>query len=172
MNSKIVLAIGEDAIKLLNKAEINIDKVFIDIQYSHLYHNLKVLDFSNKLFSGLEDDNFWWVGEECFELHKRKFAGIIKNATKVIVVNNSISEKYFGFISSLLKYTNRQKRETIFIGNKNILSEKCLDFYFSKYCRFEDIFETSQKQIFNRMSILEYEGIQNLTFIDKIQKYS
>lgn len=87
----------------------------------------------------------------------------------MIVVNNSISEKYFGFISSLLKYTNRQKRETIFIGNKNILSEKCLDLYFSKYCQFEDIFETSKKQVFNKMSILEYEGIENLTIIDKIK---
>lgn len=124
----------------------------------------------------IQEDDFWWCGEDIFENLKTPiFKKLIKDKKTIVLVVSKMGQKEAGFVDAFIRYAEDKK--VVLILNKNRIEESLYK-HFERKCKVVDAFYTVEyyEKVYNEdmsikphTSIIEMQALLNMSFMKQIE---
>jgi hypothetical protein len=174
-STKLIIGLGFESSVIVKKAEGKAEKFCMDfnkVYYPRKKDLTKYKDNDNLI----QEDDFWWCGEDIFEnLKTTIFKKLIEDKKTIVLVVSRMWQKEAGFVDAFIRYAEGKK--IILILNKNPIEES-LYRHFERKCRVIDAFYTDDyfDKVYNEdmsikphTSIVEMQAYLNMSFMKQIE---
>lgn len=175
-STKLIIGLGFESSVIVKRAESKAEKYCMDFNNVY-YPRKKDLTKYKDNDHLIQEDDFWWCGEDIFENLKTPiFKKLIKDKKTILLVVSRMWQKEAGFVDAFIRYA--EGKNVILILNKNQIEESLYK-HFTRKCRVIDAFYTVEyyDKVYNEdmsikphTSIIEMQAYLNMSFITQIEK--
>jgi len=174
-STKLIIGLGFESSVIVKKAEGKAEKFCMDFNKVY-YPRKKDLTKYKDNYNLIQEDDFWWCGEDIFENLKTPiFKKLIKDKKTIVLVVSKMGQKEAGFVDAFIRYAEDKK--VVLILNKNRIEESLYK-HFERKCKVVDAFYTVEyyEKVYNEdmsikphTSIIEMQAYLNMSFMKQIE---
>ena len=174
-STKLIIGLGFESSVIVKRAEGKAEKFCMDFNKVY-YPRKKDLTKYKDNYNLIQEDDFWWCGEDIFENLKTPiFKKLIKDKKTIVLVVSKMGQKEAGFVDAFIRYAEDKK--VVLILNKNRIEESLYN-HFERKCKVVDAFYTVEyyEKVYNEdmsikphTSIIEMQAYLNMSFMKQIE---
>ena len=177
-STKLIIGLGFESSVIVKRAESKAEKFCMDFNKVY-YPRKKDLTKYKDNYNLIQEDDFWWCGEDIFEnLKTPVFRKLIQDKKRIVLVVSRMRQKEAGFVDEFIRYAEDKK--VVLIINKNRIEESLYN-HFKRKCKVIDAFYTVYyyDKVYNEdmtikphTSIIEMQAYLNMSFMQCVANAS